>query len=243
MKSSLAWNAVFWPNFLFIKIANYLAPNFTTEDFRIQVRVLLPIIPMAVRWHRLRIGPSDMYFTRKASFKDTLFIGIHQGDSHPVLQDHVSDCTFTRRKHPDCFPILHVRKMYLEGLFLMCLVSMLPIGCYVKRWNQYNFSIIHRLSTWGHRWILLLLLKFVDWYNHSNTNVVGIKCILNRFWCIIWTPKAILIKMPTLHNGLHNKFGLYVFPILIGFEFAIYRLFIVPNLKCIHTGFAMLWPF
>ena len=37
MKSSLAWNAVFWPNFLFIKVRNYLAHNFTTEDFMIQV--------------------------------------------------------------------------------------------------------------------------------------------------------------------------------------------------------------
>ena len=49
--------------------------------------------------------------------------------------------------------------------------------------------------------------------------------------------------MSTLYNELHNKFGLNVFPSFIGLEFGIYRLFTVPNLKCIHAVFAMLWPF
>ena len=40
MKSSLAQNAVFWPYFMFIMVRNYLAPNFTKEDFGIQVRGL-----------------------------------------------------------------------------------------------------------------------------------------------------------------------------------------------------------
>ena len=40
-----------------------------------------------------------------------------------------------------------------------------------------------------------------------------------------------------------NKFGLCDFPIYIGDEFVIYRLFIVPNLKYMHAIFAMLWPF
>ena len=38
---------------------------------------------MAVTWRQLRVGPSVMYLTRKASFKDTLFIGMHQGESPP----------------------------------------------------------------------------------------------------------------------------------------------------------------
>ena len=202
----------------------------------------MPIMSMAVTWHRLRVGPSDMYLTRKASFKDTLLIGMHQGP-RPVLQDRVSDCTFTRYKHINCYLILHAHKIYFEGLFLMFLVFMLRCSCYVKQMKSIQFSILHRLYIWEHRWILVLLLIYVDWYKHSNTNIAGSKCILNRFWCIIWRPKAILIKMSTLHNGLHNKFGLHVFPICIGFEFGIYRLFIVPNLKCIHAVFAMLWPF
>ena len=112
-----------------------------------------------------------------------------------------------------------------------------------NRWNQYNFSTLHRLCKWGHRWILILLLIFVDWCKHSNTNVAGSKCILNRFWCIISRPKDILTNMSTLHNGLHNEFGLSVFPIFIGLEFGIYWLFNVPNLKRIHAVFAMFWPF
>ena len=112
-----------------------------------------------------------------------------------------------------------------------------------NRWNQCGFSILHWLYIWGHRWILALLLIFADLCKHSNTNVAGFKCILNQIWCIIWRPKRFLIKMSTLYNGLHNKFGLYLFPNFIGLEFGIYRSFTVPNLKCIHAVFAMLWPF
>ena len=81
-----------------------------------------------------------------------------------------------------------------------------------NRWNRYNISTLHRLYIWGHRWILVPLLICVDWYKHSNTNVAGSKCILNQIWCMIWRSRAIFFfKMSTLHNGLHNKFGLYVF--------------------------------
>ena len=48
-----------------------------------ELGVLLPIMSMAVTWHWLRVGPSDIHLTRKASFKDTLFIGMHQGESPP----------------------------------------------------------------------------------------------------------------------------------------------------------------
>ena len=43
------------------------------------------------------------------------------------------------------FPILHVRKIYFEGLFLMFFLC----PCYAlvmsNRWNQYNFSKLRRL--------------------------------------------------------------------------------------------------
>ena len=86
--------------------------------------------------------------------------------------------------------LYYVRKIYLEGLFLMfCGVHALVIMS--NRWNQYVFSILHRLYIWGHRWILSILLIIIDWYKHSNTNCAGSKCIVNRIWCIIWRPKAI----------------------------------------------------
>ena len=152
---------------------------------------LLQIMSMVVSWHRLRVGLSDMYPTRKASFKDTLFIGMHQGEPRPVLPDRVMDCTFTWCKHPDCFPIIHVHEIYFEGLFPMFLVFMLCTGCYVKHMKSIQyFSHSWVIYIWGHKWILVLLLIF-DWYKHSNTNIAGSKCILNRFWCITWRPKAI----------------------------------------------------
>ena len=58
-----------------------------------------------------------------------------------------------------------------------------------NRWNQYNFLKLSSVIYMGHRWILVLLLISIDWYKHSNTKVLGTKCIINRFWCIIWRPK------------------------------------------------------
>ena len=63
-----------------------------------------------------------------------------------MLQDRVSDCTFTRCKHPDCVPILHIRTIYFEGLFLMVLVYVTALVVMSNRLNQYIFSTLHRLS-------------------------------------------------------------------------------------------------
>ena len=82
-------------------------------------------------------------------------------------------------------------KYILRGDFLCFLCPCYALVVVSNRWNQYNFSTLHLLFTWGHRCIVALLLIFVDWYKHSNTNVEGSKCILNRFWCIIWRPKVI----------------------------------------------------
>ena len=106
---------------------------------RSKLGVLLPNMSMAVTWHQLRVGPSDMCLTRKASFKDTLFIGMHEGGPRPVFQGRNLECTFTRCKHPDCFSILYVRKIYSEGLFLIFLVSMLRTGCYAQQMKSTQF--------------------------------------------------------------------------------------------------------
>ena len=86
--------------------------------------------------------------------------------------------------------LYHISVTYTLRVYFWCFWC----PCYAlvvtsNRWNQYNFSTLHRLHTLLHRWILVLLLIFVDWYEHSNTNVAGSKCILNRNWCIIWRPK------------------------------------------------------
>ena len=232
---------------MLIKVRNYLAPNFATGDFRIRVR-----------------GPPATY--DYGSHMTLVTRGSIAYSSHQkgVIQGHLVHRYASRRAPALCSMIMfgtvlsldvstqtiflyYVRKIFLEGGGIS---DVLWCPCYAlvimsNRWNQYGFSILHRLYTWGHRWILALLLTFVDWYKHSNTNFAGSKCILNRIWCIIWRPKAVFfIKMSTLYNGLHNKFGLYVFPSFIDLEFGIYRLFTVPyHLKCIHAVFAMLWPF
>ena len=135
--------------------------------------VIQPSMSMAVTWHRLRVGPSDMYLTRKASFKDTLFIGMQQGSPLPVFQGRVSGCTFTRCKHPDYFLCYMSGKYTLRGYFWLFLVFMLLTCCHVNRLNQYDFSTLHQLYIWGHWWILAILLIFLDWFKHSNTNIGG----------------------------------------------------------------------
>ena len=55
----------------------------------------------------------------------------------------------------------------------------------------------------------------MDRYKHLDTNIGGSRCILNRFWCIFWRPKAIFIKIFALHNRLHNKLSFYIFHIFI----------------------------
>ena len=62
----------------------------------------------------------------------------------------------------------------------------------------------------------------------------------NENVCISIRISLQFISEGPLHNGLHKKFELNVFPIFIGFEFGLYRLYIVPNLKCMHAVFATL---
>ena len=56
----------------------------------------------------------------------------NKGITRSGLQDRVLGCTFTECKQPVCFPILHVRKVYNEGVFLMFFVSMLRTGYHAK---------------------------------------------------------------------------------------------------------------
>ena len=156
---------------------------------------LLTIMSMAVTWHRLRVGPTDMYLTRKVSFKDTLVIGMQQGKPSDCAPGLCFGLFYTRCKHPYCSPILHVRKAYFYELFRMF------FRVHVTHWLLcqtdeidtlfYPSSVIY---IWEHRWIIMLLLIFVSWYKHYDSNVSGSKSILNRFGCIIWRPKAIFYK-------------------------------------------------
>ena len=113
----------------------------------------------------------------------------NKGSPRTVLRGRFSGCTFTRCKHPDSFPISHVRKVYFEGLFFVYALVVMP-----NRRNQYKFSTQHQLYFWEHRWILVQLLISADWFWHSNSRVWGSKYILNRLGCKIWRPKAVIDK-------------------------------------------------
>ena len=90
--------------------------------------VLLPNMAMAVTWHQNAWGPWICILPERHHSRIPCSKVCIKESSRPVLQDRVSDCTFTRRKHPDCFLILHVRKIYFEGLFLIFL------GVHVTHW-------------------------------------------------------------------------------------------------------------
>ena len=51
---------------------NILLHDIQQRTSGFKLGVFLPIMSVAVTWHWLRMGPSDMYLTRKASFKDTI---------------------------------------------------------------------------------------------------------------------------------------------------------------------------
>ena len=169
------------------------SPNFTTEDFRVQV--MSSLANYVYGCHMTLVTHGALGY---ASYQK----GIIQGH---LVHRYASGRT----------PTPYSRTVFRAVLWLDVgtrLISCITcpqnihrgVGyfwcfwrpCYAlvvmsNRWNQDKFSTLHRLYFWGQRWILVLLLIFVDWYKHSNTNVAGSRCILNRFWCIIWRPKSI----------------------------------------------------
>ena len=116
-----------WPCFMFVKVRNYPATNFTAEDFRIQGSSCQLCL-----WMSRDLGYTWIF--RHVSYQKGTIQGHpgHRYATRAVLQDRVSGCILTRCMHPDCFPISHFRKGYFEGLYLMFFVSMLRTGCYAN---------------------------------------------------------------------------------------------------------------
>ena len=191
-----------WPYFMLIKVRNYLAPNFTTGDFRIRVR-----------------GPPANYVY--GSHMTLVTRGSLGYSSHQkgVIQGHLVHRYASRRAPALCSIIMFRTVLSLDvsaqtvsyimsvkyikrGYFSCFVVSMLRTGNYVKQMKSIRFfnpsSVIYIRR---HRWILALLLIFVDWYKHSNTNfAVGFRI---EYGVLFEEQKRFLIKMSTLYNGLH----------------------------------------
>ena len=177
---------------MFIKVRNYLVPNLTTEDFRAKVRG-----PPANYAYGCHMTPITRGALRYVSYQKA------------IIQGHLFHSYASRRAPALCYRIefgtvlsldVSAQTVFLYHIsmkYIWRVISdVLWCPCYTQvvmsnRWNQNILSNLHRLYIRGHRWILVLLLIFVDWYKHSNTNVAGSKCILNRFWRMIWTSKAI----------------------------------------------------
>ena len=176
---------------MFIKVRNYLTPYFTTEDFRIQVRGPLanyvygchvtPVMRGAIGFVYYQKGIIQghlvhRYEPKKAIIlcpRTMLWAVLSLDVSTQTVSLYYMSIKYTLKRYFWCFGV-HVTHWLVMS----------------NRWNQYNFfnpsSVIY---IWGHGWILVLLLIFIDWYKHSNTKVLDSKCILNRFWCMIWRPK------------------------------------------------------
>ena len=149
---------------MLIKARNYLAPNFTTEDFRIQVRG-----PYANYVYGCRMTPV---------MRGALgYVSYQKG----IIQGHLAHRYASRRAPVLCSRIVFRSVLSLDvstqTVFLYYMLVKYTLRVYFwcfccpwyalvvmsNRWNQYNFSTLHRLSIWGHRLILVLLLLFVDW--------------------------------------------------------------------------------
>ena len=75
LMSSLIW--YHWRKITYFGHISYSSRHGNTLRHTLQQKTsgsmlghLLPIMPMAVAWHWLRVGPSDIYLTSRASFKD-----------------------------------------------------------------------------------------------------------------------------------------------------------------------------
>ena len=154
---------------MLIKVRNHLTPNFTGEDFKIQVR-----------------GPPANYVYGCHVTQDTRGAHWYLSYQKDIIQGHTGHRYEIREALGLCSKIVFRAvfslgistqtvflyymsvKYTLRGYFWWFFVSMVVMP---NRWNQYNLSTLHRLDIWEHRWILVLLLIFVDWYKHSNSNV------------------------------------------------------------------------
>ena len=84
------------------------------------------------------VGLSDIHLTSKASFKDTLFIGMHQGV--PALFSMIMFRTvLSLDVSTQTVFLYYVSRKYLGGYFWCFVVSMLRTGYYVKQMKSIRF--------------------------------------------------------------------------------------------------------
>ena len=159
-----------------------------------------------------------------------------------MLQDRVSDSTFIRCKHPDCFSILHVRKYALTCYFWCFWCPCYALVVTSNRLNQFfNFSLVTYMGAQVKSSIIANICWLIQTFKYQCCAFqVHFKSILvynlktkSDFWS----------KCPHYIIGYMITLGSMFFPFSLVLNFGIFWLFIMPNLKCIHAVFALLWPF
>ena len=95
-----------------------LLPILQQKTWGSKLGVPLPIMSMTVTWQVTRGGRRICILPKRHHSRTACSQVCIKESPRPVLQDRVSDCTFTRCKHPNCFPILHVHKHTLRNIFL-----------------------------------------------------------------------------------------------------------------------------
>ena len=142
--------------FLFIKVRNYLAPNFTTEDFRIQVRR-----PRANYVYGCHLTP-----VTRGSLG---YVSYQKG----IIQGQLVHRYATRRAPALCSRVLTVLSLVVstQTVFLYCMSMKYTLmghfwcfGVHVTHWllcqtDEINtiFQPFIGFYIWGYRWILVLL--------------------------------------------------------------------------------------
>ena len=125
---------------MFFKIKNYLAPNFTTEDFRIQVRGppadyvcgchVTPVMRGALRYVSYQKGIIQEHLVHRYASRRAPAL-CSRNVFRTVLSLGVSTQTI--------FLYYMSVKYTLRGYFWCFLVSMLRTGCYVKQMKSIHF--------------------------------------------------------------------------------------------------------
>ena len=145
------------------KVRNYLTPNFTIEDFRIQVRG-----PFANYVYGCHVTPVTRGALGYASYQKVIIKGhlVHRyaPKKATVLCSRVVFSAVLSLDVSTQIVFLYYMfvKYTLKHYFWCFWCPWYALAIMSNKRNQYNLLTLHRLYIWGYRWILVLLLIFID---------------------------------------------------------------------------------
>ena len=227
---------------MFIKVRKHLVPNFITEDFRIQVRGppannvygchMTSITRGALGYVSYQKGIIQRHLVHKYAsskapivcstivFRTVLSLDL---SAHTVFLHYMS-IQYNLRDYFWCFcvHVLHWLLCQTNEINTICQ----PFIGYIYMRAQVNSSTIANIC-----WLIHIFKYQCCGFQVHLKSIVGYSLkTKSDFW----------LKNPHCIMGNIINLGSLFFPIFTGFEFGIYWLFIVPDLKCKYASFAML---